>query len=261
MHDWWESLTPEQQEQALADYPALVGALDGVPAADRDTANRTVLDREITALTDRRTALDDREGYIMEMADQGRLPELYPGVMNPLGAAMSELDGITAERAGIDGTLTGAAVIKSRIENPNMPPALLLGFSSGGDGRAVVSVGNPDLSDNVVTYVPGTMSDLPGVRGDLTRADIMAQEAASVDPSGRSTASILWLGYDAPDMFPNAASSSYASDAVDDLQRFQSGLRATHEDAPSHNTVIGHSYGSTTVGYAAGTATAWPPTT
>ena len=34
------------------------------------------------------------------------------------------------------------------------------------------------------------------------------------------------------------------------LDRFQDGLRATHEGLPSRNTVIGHSYGSTTVGHA-----------
>lgn len=251
VHAWWQSLTPQQQEQVLADYPALVGGLDGVPATDRDTANRTVLNADITSLTDRRTALDDRERYIRDMADQGRLQELYPGAGNPVGAAMAELDDITGARKGIDATLTGAHTIQDRLEDPSKPPALLLGFSSAGDGRAIVSVGNPDLSDNVVTYVPGTMADLPGVGGDLKRADLMAKDAADLDPSGRSTAAILWLGYDAPDLPTNAASSSYADDAIDPLQSFQSGLRATHEDAPSHNTVIGHSYGSTTVGYAA----------
>jgi hypothetical protein len=251
VHAWWESLTPEQQEQVLADYPALAGGLDGVPATDRDTANRTVLDRDVIALTDRRHALDDRERHLRDMAGQGRLPEVYPGAMNPVGAALAELDRIAGERDGIDKTLTGAHAITDRLADPGKPPAYLLGFSSAGDGRAIVSVGNPDLSDNVVTYVPGTMSDLPSVGGDLKRADTMAKDAADLDPSGRSTASILWLGYDAPDQFPNAGSSSYADHAVDGLQGFQSGLRATHEGGPSHNTVIGHSYGSTTVGYAA----------
>jgi hypothetical protein len=251
VHDWWLSLDPEQQEQALADYPALVGALDGVPATDRDTANRTVLERDVTALTERRAAVDDRQRYLLDMADQGRLQEVYPGSMNPVGAAMSELDGLKDQRTGIDGMLAGAADIRDRLADPSQPPAFLLGFSTAGDGRAIVSVGNPDASDNVVTYVPGTMSDLPGVAGDLQRADTMAEDAADYDPSGRSTAAILWLGYDAPDMFGNAGSSSYADHAVDGLQNFQSGLRATHTEGVSHNTVIGHSYGSTTVGYAA----------
>jgi hypothetical protein len=52
-------------------------------------------------------------------------------------------------------------------------------------------------------------------------------------------------------MIPNAGSSSYATNAVDDLQNIQSGLGATHDGEPSHNTVLGPSYGTTTVGYAA----------
>ncbi len=248
---WWDSLTPAQQEQAIAAYPQIVGSLDGVPAEDRDPANRMVLDRDIATMTSRTQTLDARQEYILAMADQGRLQELYPHAMNPTGAAMAELDQIKDERAGIDDKLTGATTIQNRLDDPNKPPAYLLGFSSADDGRAIVSVGNPDLADNVVTYVPGTTSDLPGIAVDLERADTMAYDAKTMDTSGRTTASILWLGYDAPDIIPNAGSSSYATNAVDDLQNFHTGLRATHEGPPSHNTVIGHSYGTTTVGYAA----------
>src|SRR5690606_8157801 len=45
VNQWWLSLTPEQQEQVIADYPELVGWLDGVPASARDTANRLWLAR------------------------------------------------------------------------------------------------------------------------------------------------------------------------------------------------------------------------
>lgn len=251
VHAWWDTLTPQQQEQAILEHPDLVGWLDGVPAADRDTANRAVLDRTITDLAGRNNALIDRADYIRAMADQGRLGELYPTSGNPLGSALSELDRIEDQQKGIQDTLTGSTAIANRINDPNQPPALLLGYSSADDGKAIVSVGDPDAADNVVTYVPGTMSDLPSVAGDLTRADIMAADGNRLDPSGRSTAAILWLGYDAPDQFTNAGSSSYAENARPDLQNFQSGLRATHDGPASHNTVIGHSYGTTTVGYAA----------
>ena len=251
VHAWWDTLTPQQQEQAILEHPDLVGWLDGVPASDRDTANRLVLDRDTAELTARKDTLADREAYLRAMADQGRLGEVYPQSANPVGSAMAEINGIKDQREHIDGILTGSAAIANRINDPNQPPALLLGYSPDGDGRAVVSVGDPDAADNVVTYVPGTMSDLPSVAGDLTRADIMAADGNRLDPSGRSTAAILWLGYDAPDFFNNAGFSSYAADARTDLQGFQSGLRATHDGPASHNTVIGHSYGTTTVGYAA----------
>ena len=56
VHAWWESLTPEQQEQAIRDHPELVGRLDGVPATDRDVASRIALDRKLDDLTSQRTA-------------------------------------------------------------------------------------------------------------------------------------------------------------------------------------------------------------
>ncbi len=250
VHAWWDSLTPQQQEQAIHEHPDLVGALDGVPIIDRDTANRTVLDRDIQHLTDRKQSLDARQDYILSMADQGRLQELYPDAMNATGQALAELDDIKTERAGINGTLTGATTVQDRLNDPNKPEAFLIGFSPADDGRAIVSVGNPDTSDNVVTYVPGTTSDLPGIKTDLERADRMAKDADDYGTGG-TTAAVLWLGYDAPDIIPNAGSSAYAANAVHDLQNFESGLRATHDGQPSHNTMIGHSYGTTTVGFAA----------
>ena len=47
--------------------------------------------------------------------------------------------------------------------------------------------------------------------------------------------------------------TSYAHNAAGALDRFQEGIRVSHDDAhagPSINTVVGHSYGSTVVGAA-----------
>jgi len=247
---WWESLTPEQQEQAIADYPQLVGWLDGVPATDRDTANRILLDRDLADLHSRDTTLADREAYLRSMADQGRIAEVYPNSGNPVGSMFVELEKLKDEREQIAHDLQGPTDIKNRMNAPNQPPVFLLGFDPADDGKAIVSIGNPDLARNVVTYVPGTLADLHGISGDIARADIMGTTATNLAPN-QPNASIVWLGYDAPDWFNNAGSASYAEDAAPDLQSFESGLRATHDGDPAHSTIIGHSYGTTTVGYAA----------
>jgi pimeloyl-ACP methyl ester carboxylesterase len=51
----------------------------------------------------------------------------------------------------------------------------------------------------------------------------------------------------------DASKEIYASDLNRDgnLRRFQAGLRQTHQGNRSHNTVLGHSYGTTAVGYTA----------
>ena len=76
-------------------------------------------------------------------------------------------------------------------------------IDSSGDGQAVVAVGNPDVADNVVTFVPGTGAELSTASGDVARVDRMVADANLLDPG--STAGIMWLGYDAPDNVALAA--------------------------------------------------------
>jgi hypothetical protein len=45
---WWSGLSEAAQRAVIASSPALLGALDGVPAWARDRANRRVLDRALT---------------------------------------------------------------------------------------------------------------------------------------------------------------------------------------------------------------------
>lgn len=66
-----------------------------------------------------------------------------------------------------------------------------------------------------------------------------------------TTASVLWLGYDAPDTVAHATSPTYAEDAASSLSSFTDGLRATYQDSQANLTMTGHSYGSTTIGIAA----------
>jgi pimeloyl-ACP methyl ester carboxylesterase len=56
---WWDGLPPSARAWLLATRPRELGALDGVPVAVRDAANRLVLDQELAAASDpvRRRAL------------------------------------------------------------------------------------------------------------------------------------------------------------------------------------------------------------
>lgn len=84
---------------------------------------------------------------------------------------------------------------------------------------------------------------------DIDRSDRMV--AAATEAGSPATAVVTWLGYDAPDDLVDAASESYADNGKGALAGFEDGLRATHQGVPSHNTVVGHSYGTTLVGHAA----------
>ncbi|MFF6956631.1 alpha/beta hydrolase [Streptomyces sp. NPDC008317] len=122
----------------------------------------------------------------------------------------------------------------------------LLGFDDVGNGHVAVSFGNPDTSSNTAVYVPGTGSSLDKANGDLNRAQTLYASANSQNP--HSTASVYWLGYDAPGWdVPGPASQSFADAGAPKLAAFVNSLGANHRGA-GHLTVIGHSYGSTLVG-------------
>lgn len=67
---------------------------------------------------------------------------------------------------------------------------------------------------------------------------------------GFVTSSITWVGYDAPqNIAKDSPFTHYATDAELKLYDFEVGLRTSHQGPASLNSIIGHSYGSTTIGY------------
>ncbi|MPZ85689.1 MAG: alpha/beta hydrolase [Actinophytocola sp.] len=229
INEWWLGLSEEERNELTATAPEWVGSTDGIPAEYRDTANRQVLAGQQADLT---TQLDELKNELDE--HRGTLAEAI----------------IRAQIDDLEAKLRGLGDIQNRLENPDggAPDAYLLGVDAD-SGQAIIAMGNPDTATNVATFVPGTGSGLDSINGDMNRTDSMA-EAAKKEGSP-STSVITWVGYAAPQDLSEAARPSYADDAKRDLDRFQDGLRATHEGQPSHNTVIGHSYGSTVIGHTA----------
>ncbi|MFJ7194776.1 MULTISPECIES: alpha/beta hydrolase [unclassified Streptomyces] len=137
---------------------------------------------------------------------------------------------------------------------PGEPHMYLLGISDEGGGRAIVSYGNPDTSRNIAAYVPGlnTSLDEEFAKNDLKRAHDTAIGTRIHDAS---SASIVWLGYDAP-QFPDGLDSlavmgdDRAEKGGRAFNGFMDGLSATNDNDDPHLTAIGHSYGSRTVGAA-----------
>ncbi|MFF0427471.1 alpha/beta hydrolase [Streptomyces sp. NPDC004520] len=145
--------------------------------------------------------------------------------------------------------LDALRMIQDKLNKPSDPPMFLLGIGDEGNGRAIVSYGNPDTSRNVSAYVPGLGTKLNDefVDDTMKRAQDTARGARRFDPS---SASIVWLGYDAPQDV-DVMSKGDAQRGAPAYNRFMAGLSATNQNADPHVTAIGHSYGSLTVGTAA----------
>ncbi|MEW2214307.1 alpha/beta hydrolase [Streptomyces globisporus] len=212
---WWAGLTDEQREEYLAVYPDRIGNLDGIPALVRDAANRDNLQLLMGKLEGR----DDDDSATKL-------------------AALREID--RQLRAG---------------PKAGEPPMYLLGIGDQGNGRAIVSYGNPDTARNVAAYVPGlnTSLDMGFAEGDLKRARDLSIAA---NQYGAPAAAITWLGYDAPQSPDGLRSLAVAVDGRAEqggraFHDFMGGVKAANVHDDPHMTAIGHSYGSRTVGSAA----------
>ncbi|WP_030436551.1 alpha/beta hydrolase [Actinoplanes subtropicus] len=208
---WWAALSPAERYWLLVTEPSWLAPLDGIPAADRDAANRLLLD-------ERRAELDQALTSA-PAGDRRRLREL---------------------RQGLD-------TLADRLDDDRGPRAYLLRLDLSEEGRVALALGDPDRADNVVTHVPGMTAELARFEGELSRAERVADRATEISPAA-STSAVLWLDYDAPDFVDEAASARRAEAGAPALRRFQDGLRA---DGSARQTVIGHSYGSLVVGKAA----------
>ncbi|GAB2497880.1 alpha/beta hydrolase [Nocardiopsis aegyptia] len=234
VNTWWTSLDEEQQQEAMEDHPELLRDLDGIPTVVRDELNREHLDEEIERL----------EAEVAE-AEEG----LNDAVRSPSSPNADVDDSIaTNDLSELEEQLETLTTMHGSLNDDNAD-RYLLALDTEDRGRAIVSNGNPDTAENVATLVPGTTTTWQSTNDQMGRANSLVD--AANDAVEGDHAVISWIGYDAPNI-SEAAGPGRAEDAVDELSSFQDGLRATHENAsPSHNTVIGHSYGSTVVGHTA----------
>ncbi|MFI6443376.1 alpha/beta hydrolase [Kitasatospora sp. NPDC050543] len=217
VNSWWKGLTPEEQNRLIEAHPERIGNRDGIPADVRDQANR----KNLSTLIDQ-----------------------YRKLNPPSAEQKAKLEGFEAIKAKIDEGERNAA-------QRDKPKPYLIGIGDQGQGRAILSYGNPDTAQNVASYVPGTSTTLKGVGGsDADRAERIWESARGLNGK-QSTASMVWLGYDAPPEIPDAADGGRAGVGAVSYQKFMQGLQATHQGDPAHVASVGHSYGSTVVGLAA----------
>ncbi|MEV7010523.1 alpha/beta hydrolase [Streptosporangium sp. NPDC051022] len=243
---WWRMLDPAARQGLINKAPGVVGFLNGIPSATRDSANRAFL-----ALEEKRLR-DERAELLKKRDELSRQPGRFMGfgAGSVFGPKLAEYSTMLARVEAVKAALAEGG-------RNGRPPALLLGFDTTGQGRAVVSYGDPDTAHHVTTYVPGLATKIEDGKADFERALFTWDRANGLD-SGKRTASIAWLGYDAPQIdqaFTPGHTVLFrgaAENGAKELASFVDGLRASHDpDVPANLTMVGHSYGSLTTGQAA----------
>lgn len=233
---WWNSLSHEQRDGLRAAHPAGLGNLNGIPIVDRDQVNQKVMEDDLKRVRD----IAGRSGVSED--DVVKNPEKY---------GLTQVDATRFYNA----RRTGEGLAHQRGGDPKAPrPVMLMAYdplADNGQGRAAITIGNPDTARNTAVIVPGTGSSVrDGWLADGHDDAINMYEQSRLADRNNDTAVVMWMGYDAPDSFtdPRIANPDLARRGGALLAADVNALGVTHDPSkPSHVTVIGHSYGSTTV--------------
>ncbi|ROS51617.1 alpha/beta hydrolase [Frigoribacterium sp. PhB24] len=220
---WWSDLEDERRRVLAQALPGVVGNLEGLPYAVRDTANRQSL-RYAT------TAVADRIGSDAERADD-------PRRLAMLQQVRATLDGATH-----DVPFAGTA------------DRHLVALDTALPGRAAVTVGDLDTADDVSVLVPGMLFTVSDQLVDWTNTagalhDEQATWATLLGRGGPgpvpTVAVVAWMGYQTPDL-TNFYDLGLAHRGADHLEDALAGLDAARPADEPRVSVMAHSYGSTT---------------
>ena len=228
---WWDGLSAVERERVVAEHPEWVGNRDGIPAAARDDANRTLLrtetarlDRELADATTRwQTALDVPLPPGME--GQGETRDQL--------ALRGEVERLREQRAAL-------GAVATTLEEGQDRRLLLLDLSSGAEPRAAVAVGDVDTADHVAVFTPGFTTTVAGSLGNYTDDMAGVRETAQAQlfdagRAGETVASVAWLGYDAPqwdtvgNLDQSVATDAAAQQGGAGLARFLDGVDASRD--------------------------------
>ncbi|SEP78121.1 Alpha/beta hydrolase [Lentzea xinjiangensis] len=246
--DWWKSLSREQQEALKNTKYQELGQLRGLPAEVLDHANRKRIPEDAARFA------AEKDQLKQELADRARELGVDPDSPEGQRALRNDARGSellarydeAARRAKNADDALGALETAADLSDESGKRAFVLAWSPDGagakEGAIAVAFGNPDTADNVAVCVPGTTSKLSSFGLDQA-ANLSAE-------MGQNGAAIQWLGYDAPEFLPGQVNDpAQAREGGAILAKDVEGYRAANPNA--HVTVIGHSYGSTVVGYSA----------
>lgn len=230
----WNKLSSQEQNVLIHNNPEMIGNLAGVPCWVRDQANHIVLDKDVNEAN---AYFAEHGVTVNDLMKNSNLRDRYknPPASKYINALMTQ---------------TGLRDQQDRLDNAGLDkPVLLLKYDPsalGWRGGVVTSIGDPDKARNVAVIVPGTGNSV--FNGYLSSSDIVnaAHEFTAAD---KNTAIITCMDYRTPDspFDPRIASTGLAHGGADRIKDDVNALWATHQGDAPHMTVIGHSYGATTV--------------
>ncbi|WP_148286263.1 hypothetical protein [Curtobacterium sp. B8] len=209
--EWWEARKPEQQQQLIVGFPAVIGSLNGLPAQVRVVANRENAKTRIEEARRELAAIKDW-GDEVSTVEQRKL-------------LRSEIDYLSDAIAD--------------------PPSVQLYLYDQKHDRIVEMIGTPGPdTKRVVTYVPGTFANMDGFyQKDTQKVSRFLVQAGA----GDTVAFVYKDGSFPQGIVSEANSPAFAARTGQNLKEFQDGLAAQAELKDAEPIGIGHSWGTANV--------------
>lgn len=235
----WLELSAGDQKKLMLLYPAVFGNLNGVPMAQRATANII-------------TVAGLRQQIRSQQSDPGPEPDVNeftqeafatPGndrvrAYSAYGAFQEAHKKWEEAKAKQDALARQAKGLDYAMDHETQ----VVMVSLEGDGRVVSMNGTPSSStSNVATLVPGTGADLGSLEDYTGKLD-----AINGDP-GADRVSFYWQGTDLPNEISDNVSSQYNEDGGPLLAAFDHAVDAEIPD-DARSTYVGYSAGGSLLG-------------
>lgn len=250
---WWRLLSDSEREALINKDPEKYGNLDGIDMASRAKANELVLLGPKDAagqhipggglLGQAERDLADAEEAVARAQRAGSLgPQHLAELIQKRDDAQKRVADLTA--------------LREQMRDPEVTLVALQPGKTGENVRAALAIGDVDNADHVATLVPGRTTNCRDSSADnVTYAKNLRQAAVDQGKIGASkVATIAWMNYHAPQGGPDAevAMASLAREGADPLRKFATGIhsRRSERGMDVHQSIIPHSYGSTTAGIA-----------
>ena len=256
---WWKLLSDSEREALINRDPEKYGNLDGIDMASRAKANELALNGYFDAAGNRIPGLLEKAQKEYDEAkaayEKGRDSfwgsqysddEGYERLLN----AHNKLNDLKAIKKALDAKSDNSLGDNSDIS--------LISLEYGEPGKnvlAALAIGDVDNAEYVATLVPGmTTNCRDSTALNLSYASNLRDAAVKAGADRGNVATIAWLGYDAPPALPDpsVASTAQAEAGADPLRKFATGIHSWRSERGMdvHQSIIPHSYGSTTAGIA-----------
>ena len=242
---WWKLLSDSEREALINKDPEKYGNLDGIDMASRAKANELVL-------------LGPKDASGQHVPGAGLLGQAERDLAEAEAAlvgATSNLAALDLKRKEAQNRVDDLRALRDQMKVDGVTLVSLQPGKPGENVLAALAIGDVDNAEHVATMVPGmTTNCRDSAALNLGYAYNLREAAVKAGADKNNVATIAWLGYDAPPALPDlsVASTAQAEAGADPLRKFATGIHSWRSERGMdvHQSIIPHSYGSTTAGIA-----------